>query len=299
MRGSISYIAQRHIKTNDRYMKCYDSSKESKYIAYLDASSLYGWAMKQPLPYGGFKWLNKKEIDKFDENSTDENSSIGYTLEVDFEYPNDFYDLHNDYPLAPEKLEISQNMLSKYCFNIKNEYGIKIGGVKKVVPNLSSKSKYVVHYKIFQLYVSLGMELAKIHRVLKIKQFDLLKKFVDFNTDKIKNSANDFEEMFLNIMSNSVFGKGMESLRKRISVKLINNAKDHVKCINKPSFVSQEIVSKNVVAIHKIKPFWALNKPIYVGFTILDLIKWLMYNFHTNTLKINLMRNCCLLIQTV
>ena len=124
------------------------------------------------LPYSGFKWLNKKDIREFCLNSIDENNSIGYALEVDLEYPSELHELHNDYPLAPEKLEISQNMLSKYCFNIANEYGIKIGGVDKLVPNLGNKSKYVVHYINLQLYLSLGTKLTKIHRILKFRQSD-------------------------------------------------------------------------------------------------------------------------------
>ena len=83
--------------------------------------------------------------------------------------------MYNDYPLAPEKLEISQNILSKYCLHIANKYGIKIGGVKKLVPNLGNKSKYVVHYRNLHLYLSLGMKMTKVHRILKFQQSDWLK----------------------------------------------------------------------------------------------------------------------------
>ena len=138
MRGGISYIAKRHSKANNKYM-CYDSSEESKYINYLEVNNLYGWAMGQYLPYSGFKWFSQKEISDFCLNSISENSSIGYILEVDLEYPSELHDFHNDYLLAPEKLEISQNMLSKYCFKIENEYEIKTGGVNKLVPNLGKK----------------------------------------------------------------------------------------------------------------------------------------------------------------
>ena len=174
MRGGISYIAKRHSKANSKYMKSYDSIKESKFIKYLDANNLYSWAMSQYLPYCGFKWLNQKEISDFCLNSIREGSSIGYILEVDLEYPSELHDLRNDYPLAPEKLEISQNMLSKYCLNIANEYGIKIDGVNKLVPNLDSKNKCVAHYKNLQLYLSLRMKLTKIHRILKFKQSDCI-----------------------------------------------------------------------------------------------------------------------------
>ena len=101
-------------------------------------------------------------------NSVSENSSVGYILKVDLEYPSELHDLHN------EKLEISRNILSKYCFNITIKYGIKIGGVDKLVPNLGNKSKYVVHYKNLQLHLSLGIKLTKVHRILKFKQSDLI-----------------------------------------------------------------------------------------------------------------------------
>ena len=87
--------------------------------------------MNQPLPYGEFDWLSEKEISRFDLDSNSENSSVGYFLEVDLEYPSELHDYHNDYPLAPEKLEISSDMLSKYCSDIADKYEIKVFGVSK------------------------------------------------------------------------------------------------------------------------------------------------------------------------
>ena len=165
MTGDISYIAKRFSKANNKYMKCYDSSKESKFIVNLDENNLYGWAMSKYLPYGEFKCLIKRKLINF----IKENSLRGYILEVDLEYLDELHQLNNDCPLAPEKLEISHNMLSNCCSNIANKYGIKIGGVNKLVPHLGNKSKYVLHYKSLQLYLSLGMKLTKVHRILKFK----------------------------------------------------------------------------------------------------------------------------------
>ena len=122
MRGGISYIAKRYSKVNNKYMIDYDGSEESKFTVYLDANNLYGLGISQCLPYGRFKWLSQKKIDKFDISSIAENSSDGYILEVHLEYPDE---LHDDYPLAPEKHEISDDMLSKYCIDIAKEYGTK------------------------------------------------------------------------------------------------------------------------------------------------------------------------------
>ena len=157
--------------------------------------------MSQYLRYSGFKWLNQKEIDKFCLDSIGKNNSMElhsnrYILEVDLEYSDELHGLHNDYPLAPEKLKIAQNMLSKYCSNISNKYEIKIGGVNKLVPNLGNKSRYLLHFKNLRLYLSLGMKLTKVHRIPTFKQSDWLKKYIDFNTDKRKNAANSFKKVF-------------------------------------------------------------------------------------------------------
>ena len=129
------------------------------------------------------------------------------------------------------------------------------------------------------------MKLSKVHRILKFKQSDWLKIFFDFNTDKRKNASNNFEKDFFKQMINSVFVKTMENLRKRICVELINNAKDYIRCVSRPSFVSQKIFSKNFVTGHRIKSVLTLNKPIYVGFSILELSKSLVYEFHYKYIK--------------
>ena len=128
--------------------------------------------------------------------SINEKSLIGYLLEVDLEYLNKLHELHNDYPLAPEKLAVSSDVLSKYCKKIADKYEIKVCNVKKLIPNLSNKTNYVVHYRNLQLYLSLGMKLTKIHKVLEFKQSDWMKKYIDFNAEKRMNATNDFEKDF-------------------------------------------------------------------------------------------------------
>ena len=113
----------------------------------------------------------------------------------------------------------------------------------------------------------------------------MVKKYINFNTGKQKNATNIFENDFFKLMNNSTFGKTMENLRERVSVKLINNAKDYVKFISKSSFVSQKIFTKTFVAIHEIKSVLILNKPIFVRFSILDLSKLLTYEFHYKYIK--------------
>ena len=112
----------------------------------------------------------------------------------------ELHELHNDYPLASEKLAASSDMLSTYFKNMADEYDIKVGDVKKLIPNLSNKTKYVLHYRNLQLYLSLGMKLTEIHRVLKFKQSGWMKKHIDFNTKKRKNTTNDFEKDFFKLM---------------------------------------------------------------------------------------------------
>ena len=164
-------------------------------------------------------------------------------------------------------------MLSDYCKTIVDKYGIKVGVLKTLIPNLGDKTNYVVHYRNLQLYL-LQLKLTKIHKILKFKQSDWMKISIDFNTEERRNAVNSFEKYFFKLMINSVFGKTMENLRKRISVKRVVNEKDYLKHTSKPTFISTKIFDKNYATIYEIKPVLTLNKPIYVGFTALELSKW-------------------------
>ena len=136
MRGGVSYIANRYGKANNKYMKEYDEKAPSKYIMYLDADNLYRWTMCQYPLTSGFRWLTEKEINKMDLAKYKEDSKKGFILEVDLEYPQELHDLHNDYPLAPEKMKVTKEMLSPYCELIREKFNISIGQVHKLIPTV-------------------------------------------------------------------------------------------------------------------------------------------------------------------
>ena len=184
MRGGISYIANRYGKANNKYMKEYDEKAPSKYIMHLDANNLYGWAMSQYLPTGGFRWMSEKQINNLDQAKYKENSKKGLILEVDLGYPKELHNFHNDYPLAAERVCVTKDMLSEYCKKIAAKYNISTGLVSKLVPTLKNKEKYVLHYRNLQLYLDLGLKINKVHRVLEFNQSPWLKQYIDFNTNK-------------------------------------------------------------------------------------------------------------------
>ena len=258
IRGGVSTIMTRHGKANNPYMnEKYDSAKPTKYIAYLDANNLYGWAMSKPLPTHGFEWMSEGELKDWKNGSC--------ILEVDLEYPEHLHDEHNDYPLAPERLMINK--------------------VEKLIPNLNNKTKYIVHYENLKLYESLGLKITKIHRGLKFEESAWLKKYIDLNTNLRSKAKNDFEKDFFKLMNNSVFGKTMENIRTRVDIRLVNSEKKARKLSSKPNYDHCTIFDKNLIAIHMKKTKLKFNKPVYLGMCILDLSKTLMYDFHYHYVK--------------
>ena len=157
-RGGISCFSNRYSKANNKYLKSYDLKQEPKHIIYLDANNLYGYAMSNFLPRSGFKWIDPKE---FDLNKYASSSYKGCVIEADLEYPKELQQLHNDYPLAPDKIKIKREMLSEYQLKIADLYNLSIRNVKKLVPSFFHKEKYVLHYENLQLYLRLGLKLKK------------------------------------------------------------------------------------------------------------------------------------------
>ena len=136
-------------------------------------------------------------------------------VEVELEYPISLHKLHNDYPLAAEKMRVNKDMLLPHCEMIRDKYDISIGQVSKVIPTLSNKEKYVLHYRNMQLYLDRGLKLKKVHRILEFDQTPWLKQYIDFNsTQKRMNAKNSSQKDFFKLMNNSVFGKTMEKLKK-------------------------------------------------------------------------------------
>ena len=153
------------------------------------------------------------------------------------------------------------------------------------------KTKYVLHYRNLQLYLSLGMKLKKIHRILEFNEAPWMKPYIRMNTEFRKKSKSAFEKDFYKLMNNSVFGKTMENPRKRVDIKVVRTCgnpkeKEQIrKIIAKPNYDRVVIFSEELSALHSHKTRLKLNKPVYVGMCVLDLSKHLMYDWYYNTLK--------------
>ena len=270
IRGGITHISKRYSEANNKYMKDYNPEKKSKFIQYLDANNLYGWAMSQDLPTHGFKWIEDLTIDKVHylllKGGHRGCIPRGYVFEVDLEYPENLWKLHNDYPLAPELM--------------------KVGNVEKLICHFKTRKNYVVHYKSLLQCLQLGMKLTAVHRGISFKQDKWMEPYIRKNTELRKCAANSFEKDFFKLMNNSVFGKTIENIRKRQNVELIDNKKKAIKLSSRPNFDRCTIFDRNLIAVHMKKTEIYFNKPVYVGQAILDLSKTLMYDFHYNYIKV-------------
>ena len=184
IRGGISMISHRYAKANDPRMGDeYDASKPTSTLLYLDANSLYPTAMCEPLPIDQFSMVDN--LDAFDVTQVADDAEYGYVLEIDANIPNRLHGKFNDYPLAPEKIQVTQDMLSPF----QHRHFPTNKSTEKLVPHLGRLEKYVVHYRNLKLYIQLGLEVTKIHRVVRFRQGAWLKSFMELNIEQRREAA--------------------------------------------------------------------------------------------------------------
>ncbi|CAH1643155.1 unnamed protein product [Spodoptera littoralis] len=277
IRGGLAQCSHRYAKANNIYLPHFDDSKPSTYLVYLDCNNLYGHAMTRKLPISDFKFMTSQEIVSFRLFDIPDDAEYGYILEVDLMYPEYLHNLHSDLPFAPEKF-------------------IPIGGkTEKLIANLYDKYNYVIHYIHLKECIKNGLVMKKIHRILQFKQENFLKKYIDLNTQLRQSAKTSFEKDFFKLLNNSVFGKTIENKRKQIHVRLVTKWNDNKnrtnktigaeKLIAKPNLKSICIFSEDFIAIQLTPDKLVLDRPIYVGLSVLEYAKQHMYNFHYDFIK--------------
>ena len=282
IRGGVSMISTKYAKANNQMIPDeYNPDERKSYILYADANNLYGYAMSQPLPYKEFRW---SEDDLETILSTPDDEPLGYILEVDLEVPEELHDKFNSYPLAPEHITVDEQDLSPESRALLENLNLKHASTRKLVPNLKNKEKYVLHYRNLKLYKQQGLIITKVHRVLEFAQKAWLKEYIDFNTNMRKQAKNTFEKNFFKLCNNAVYGKTIESIRKRTCVKLIHKPSTFKKIVSKPNVRRFKHFSNNLVAVDLNPVSILLDRPVYAGMAVLDLSKLLMYDFYYNVL---------------
>lgn len=283
IRGGFSgVLGQRYVKANNPYLPDYDSRKPSNYLLYLDANNLYGWAMSQPLPTGDFRW----EDPLYFWNHCNAYGSYpyvpgrGYVFEVDLLYNPSSKLRTKRFPLAPESKTIQPEDLSEYQRILLEAEGQTVGKVTKLLLDLKSKRNYVVHYRLLQYYLKLGLQVTYIHRIISFKEEPWLSRYIDFNTTQRTKATSAFEKDLWKLMNNAFYGKTLENIRDRKQVKLTSSAEEARKMFSKPNYKDHVIFSPDLLAILTNVTSIKFNKPIYLGMCILDFSKLLMYQFY-------------------
>ena len=231
--------------------------KKTSYPLYLDANNLYGWAMSQKLPTNSYKDLskfNEKIIKRYNENS-----DRVYFLEVDVQYQKNLFHSHKDLPFLAERKKFKK--------------------LKKLVCGIEDKEKYVVHIRALKQALNHGLILKRVHRVIQFNQKAWLKPYIDMNTKLRKEAKNEFEKDFFKLMNNSVFGKTVENVRKHRDIKLVTTDGKRNKLVSEPNYHTTKRFSENLLATEMKKTKVKMNKPVYLGMSILDISKTLMYEF--------------------
>ena len=286
IRGGMSMVSKRHAVANNKYVEGYNSSKSSSFILYLDANNLYGRAMQEYLPWKNFEWMSPHQLNYDFIKRLEPEGEVGCIIQYSLEYPVALHDYHSDYPLAPLKKSIPYDMLSPVARMICDKHKLKrTTNVEKLLATVEDKDFYILHYRNLQLYVSLGLRVKKIHAGIIFKQGPIMKSYVDFKSEKRAQATNKFDTDFYKLLSNSLYGKTIENPEKRSKVKLCSESSTYENYIGEPNFKNAKRINSKLVGVEMKYSSIKINKPFYIGMSILDLSKWHMYNFHYNVMK--------------
>ena len=272
IRGGISSVM------GDRFVE----SNENKQILYIDANNLYGLAMSQYLPTGDFKKMKfgcehysvlMNEI-KEDILSTPDDNEYGYFIECDLEYPAEIKEKTKNFPFCPYQTKADPNLFSGYMNNVNQP---NYQPTSKLMCDTTNKSKYMIHYRMFKFYLNQGMKVTKIHTIYKFKQSPWLGKYIDHNTQKRTVAKTNFEKDLYKLMNNAFFGKTMENVRDRTNLEFIDHSQID-QTIKRQSMLSFKGIVDHYskFSVYKFdKEKTVFDKPIYLGFTVLELSKLL------------------------
>ena len=284
--GGISMASQRYVKANIPGTPSYDETKPIKTLAQFDVNSLYPLCMSQNLPVSDYSFISTEEIEKLDIMSIPDDGDHGYILECAISIPQHLHSLFNDLPPLPEKVLVKDDWLSPYSIDLKAKFQIKQNKISKLVPNLFDKDSTTLHYVHLKLCMRLGLRLRKIHRVLRFKQSPWLRTFMDFNMEARRNALNPFEAMMTKTMSNSIYGKCLQSPRGKKDVRLVSNKKTFEKLIRKPNVKTFEIFDENFALVELQRTNALFNNPLPCAFAILDISKSVLYHiFYEKLMK--------------
>ena len=284
IRGGMTFV-NKHLVRHETIT--HNDTELTQHLAYIDENNLYGNAMRKPLPHSNFCWV--EDLSVFNRDfilSLDEEGEFGYTLEVDLGYPEHLHHTTADFPLAPHTGEITQDMFSEFM----KVFHHTLNDDKKYIPTHKllltqyKREHYFVHYAALKFYLTMGLTLEKVHRVIKYKQKAWLKEYIDFNSQQRALSQNDFDKAYYKLKNNALFGKTMEDVRKRINYKLVTDENMMTKLLCSPLFHDRDIITEDLVGVHMLKPKVELNKPVFVGQAVLDYSKVEMYNLFYNIL---------------
>jgi len=288
IRGGVSMISKRYARANNPLLGAtrYNPNEPTSYIIYLDANNLYGWAMSQPLPFAEFRFVDAAEWSTIDWLQQREEQPVGYFVECDLDYPAVLHDLHNDYPLACERLCVSTEMLSENQIRLRRNYNMpRTNGYSKLVPSFLPKKKYLAHYLLLKFYLEHGLELRAVHRVIAFRQERWLAQYIELNTNLRAAATTDFEKDHFKLMNNSVYGKTCENQKKRTDIKLVVTEEKRKRLTEKPHCLGFRIFKESLAAIEMRKINTRIDKPFYVGYSVLELSKLHMYRFHYDVIK--------------